>query len=157
MERGELRVHGELIASYRDCSRFRAEEILGIRTPAEDRQDDAEQTRLWKKFSNRSPLGPIRITRRHSHHQSTTLDKSAAVVTAWSGFVARASDGDLCGVSCAVPGGDSPGLGEFHRYTVVRLLEDIAATTTAFATWLVIPSRERCREMEPGFSRTDCA
>lgn len=51
IERGELRVHGELIVELSRLLKVSADEILGIKTPKKKTDKmTPEQARLWKKF-----------------------------------------------------------------------------------------------------------
>ena len=77
MERGELRVHRELIVELSRLFKVSADEILGIRTPKKKTDKmTPEQTRLWKKFQqiatwpDKDQRAVIRII--------NTMDKSAA-------------------------------------------------------------------------------
>jgi transcriptional regulator with XRE-family HTH domain len=77
IERGELRVHGELIVELSRLFKVSADEILGIRTPKKKTDKmTPEQTRLWKKFQqiaawpDKDQRAVIRII--------NTMDKSAA-------------------------------------------------------------------------------
>lgn len=77
IERGELRVHSELIVELSRLLKVSADEILGIRTPKKKTgKMTPEQTRLWKKFQqiatwpDKNQRAVIRII--------NTMDKSAA-------------------------------------------------------------------------------
>jgi transcriptional regulator with XRE-family HTH domain len=77
IERGELRVHGELIVELSRLLKVSADEILGIKTPKKKTDKmTPEQTRLWKKFQqiaswpDKDQRAVIRII--------NTMDKSAA-------------------------------------------------------------------------------
>jgi len=120
-----------------------------------------EQTRLWKKVFNSSPLGPIRITRRHSHHQP--MDKSAAFVIGLErferGFGARGRFrmADLCErFRVRGPGGDSTGLATFIA-TRLSVCSKDSLHRQRFGLLGLVDSARNAVARWTGLCGTDCA
>jgi len=67
------------------------------------------------------------------------------------------SRGDLCGVSVRGPGRRFNGPWQFGRTRLSVCFAKTSLPTTRFASWFGDFERERCREIETGHLRTDCA